>query len=341
MKASCEALGTLTLLEELGAEATARVHVDASAAKGIIERTGLDKIRHIDVNVLWLQEQEVRGRVPLRKIDGTKNPADLMTKHLEVKKIEEHLERLGLEFRGGRAQAAANLYSADVYDNRKVIWESTTKDKVVRFINLPKNLGHLRAKAVWGRTVDAETGETIRDEMIQDLKGWELMKSLDYPRRLMVQFMSRTGDDEDEATATTNKTGGEGGDSKVEQETEKMTRMAATVEEDEIRFEDDEEMAKDEGNGIDDAMTRCEKDRWETRGNDLLRIHVKMRRALFTPIDVKKPEGETMGKAIGTSRRTEGEFADGRKFQIVDEWTELSNSHRALEMPWTGTTTFS
>ena len=86
MKASCEALGTLTLLEELGAEATARVHVDASAAKGIIERTGLDKIRHIDVNVLWIQEQEVRGRVPLRKIDGTKNPADLMTKHLEVTK---------------------------------------------------------------------------------------------------------------------------------------------------------------------------------------------------------------------------------------------------------------
>ena len=33
VKASCEALGTLTLLEELGAEATARVHVDASAAK--------------------------------------------------------------------------------------------------------------------------------------------------------------------------------------------------------------------------------------------------------------------------------------------------------------------
>ena len=114
VKASCEALGTLTLLEELGAEATARAHVDASAAKGIIERTGLDKIRHIDVNVLWLQEQEVSCRVPLRKIDGTKNPADLMTKHLEVKKIEGHLERLGLEFRGGRAQAAANLYSADV-----------------------------------------------------------------------------------------------------------------------------------------------------------------------------------------------------------------------------------
>ncbi len=94
MTASCEALGTLTLLEELGAEATARVHVDASAAKGIIERTGLDKIRHIDVNVLWLQEQEVRGRVPMRKIDGTKNPADLMTKHLTASKVDYFLRQL-------------------------------------------------------------------------------------------------------------------------------------------------------------------------------------------------------------------------------------------------------
>jgi hypothetical protein len=74
VKASCEALGTLTLMEELGSESTARVHVDASAAKGIIERRGLDKVRHIDVNVLWLQEQEIRGRVPLRKVDGTRNP---------------------------------------------------------------------------------------------------------------------------------------------------------------------------------------------------------------------------------------------------------------------------
>ena len=57
VKASCEALGTLTLMGELGQEMCSRVHVDATAAKGIAERTGLDKVRHIDVNVLWIQEQ--------------------------------------------------------------------------------------------------------------------------------------------------------------------------------------------------------------------------------------------------------------------------------------------
>ena len=113
VKASCEALGTLTLAQELGGSLDARVHVDAAAAKGIAERSGFDKVRHIDVNVLWLQEQEARGRVPLHKIDGVRNPADLMTKYLDFKKIAEHIERMNMEFRGGRAEAAAQLYGVD------------------------------------------------------------------------------------------------------------------------------------------------------------------------------------------------------------------------------------
>ena len=80
-----------------------RVHVDAAAAKGIVERAGLDKVRHMGFNVLWLQEQEVRGRVPLSKIDGTRNPADLMTKHFEATKNSNPLEHdeVGLQERPG------------------------------------------------------------------------------------------------------------------------------------------------------------------------------------------------------------------------------------------------
>ena len=58
MKALCDALGTLTLVEELGKELKARVHVYAAAAKGIVLRAGLDKFRHIDVHGQWLQDRE-------------------------------------------------------------------------------------------------------------------------------------------------------------------------------------------------------------------------------------------------------------------------------------------
>jgi hypothetical protein len=113
----------MTLAKELGDELKTRIHVDAAAAKGIVERTGLDKVRHIDVGVLWLQEQAARKRLPLHKIDGTQNPADLMTKHLCSNKIGDHVRRLRLEFREGRAEAAAQLHSVNKCVPQEVIDE--------------------------------------------------------------------------------------------------------------------------------------------------------------------------------------------------------------------------
>ena len=53
-----------------------RMHLDASAAIGIIQRKGLNRVRHIDVDVLWLQQQYARRILPIMEILGTKNPAD-------------------------------------------------------------------------------------------------------------------------------------------------------------------------------------------------------------------------------------------------------------------------
>ena len=113
VRATCEALGCLTLIEDFGEKMTSRLHMDANAARGIIERQGLSKVRHIDVNLLWLQEQEARDLVPLEKIDGTKNCADLMTKHVRAELIARHVEYMNLEFRGGRSDIAAQLQSVN------------------------------------------------------------------------------------------------------------------------------------------------------------------------------------------------------------------------------------
>ena len=110
VKASCEGLGVATLLRDLGKTMKVRVHVDASAAIGIVERKGINKVRHLEVDVLWLQEAQARRILPLQKIAGEKNPADLMTKHVGAALAQEHLERLSLEFRDGRAEVAAKLY---------------------------------------------------------------------------------------------------------------------------------------------------------------------------------------------------------------------------------------
>ena len=53
VRAPTEALGLLTCFKDVGtAVVDSRVHVDASAAKGIVEREGLGKVRHIEVDLL-------------------------------------------------------------------------------------------------------------------------------------------------------------------------------------------------------------------------------------------------------------------------------------------------
>ena len=80
------------------------VHIDSTAAKSIAERRGLDKVRHIDVNLLWIQDVVARERLPLYKVLGTSTPSELMTKHLPSAQLMTYLELLGMEFRDGRAE---------------------------------------------------------------------------------------------------------------------------------------------------------------------------------------------------------------------------------------------
>ena len=71
-----------SLCADLGSDVGIRLELDATSAKGILDRQGLAKVCHIDVNCLWIQEQSAKKMVPLGKILGGINTADLMTKHL-------------------------------------------------------------------------------------------------------------------------------------------------------------------------------------------------------------------------------------------------------------------
>ena len=72
----------------------------------------------------------------------------------------------------------------------------------------------------------------------------------------------------------------------------------------------------------------------------MVQPHFKERRARFTPVDVKMPEGEDYDVRTGTSRTIEGTYDDGTIFRICDDWTVLANAHGVMHKPWTGFTTF-
>ena len=67
------------------------VYADASAALGIIQRRGIGKMRHIQTQCLWLQEAHATKRLRFEKIDGSRNPSDLLTKHFSEILMDRHM----------------------------------------------------------------------------------------------------------------------------------------------------------------------------------------------------------------------------------------------------------
>ena len=88
------ALGLRALLNDLGHPTTINLLTDASAAKGISQRTGLGKVRHLETSQLWLQDLVLAGRVVVKKVPTDKNLADMLTKHVDAKAIDYHMQAI-------------------------------------------------------------------------------------------------------------------------------------------------------------------------------------------------------------------------------------------------------
>ena len=109
VKASAEAIGVTQMAEGLGDSVTAEVFVDSSAALSVAQRRGTGKMRHVRIGQLWIQEAAENEDLTFRKIKGEENPADLGTKHLTRKKIDELLSKIYLHEVEGRADQSLHL----------------------------------------------------------------------------------------------------------------------------------------------------------------------------------------------------------------------------------------
>ena len=77
------------MLKDLGIECKIIVCTDSSAAKGIANRRGLGKVRHIELCELWLQDQVARGKIRVDKIAGVDNFSDSLAKHATADRINQ------------------------------------------------------------------------------------------------------------------------------------------------------------------------------------------------------------------------------------------------------------
>ena len=76
-----------------------------------MKRTGLGKVRHIHVSELWIQDALKTNRFQLKAIDGSSNPSDVLTKHVDRHTLEKHCPTIGIVQRQGRSMSAPKCLS--------------------------------------------------------------------------------------------------------------------------------------------------------------------------------------------------------------------------------------
>ena len=109
VKATVQGIGLQSVARDLGEEIIMDMHTDSSAAMGVCNRKGIGKVRHLDTNLLWIQDKVKQGSLKINKVHGEKKHADLFTKHLDSSKMLEHLGITGCAICAGRAVSAPRI----------------------------------------------------------------------------------------------------------------------------------------------------------------------------------------------------------------------------------------
>ncbi len=97
------------MLRDLGNNIGIGINVDASAAQGIAARRGLGKVRHIEVQQLWVQDKVHKGEIVISKTNGKGNLADALTKPVGKEDLELHVDGMGIKMEIGRHDLAPEL----------------------------------------------------------------------------------------------------------------------------------------------------------------------------------------------------------------------------------------
>jgi hypothetical protein len=99
-------LGLKSMVADLGKQCLAILYTDATAGKGIAQRRGAGKVRHLDTQFLWVQQKIGEKRLLVRKVKGTENTSDLQTKYLSAGDVTRLMSVLGFVVREGISAAA-------------------------------------------------------------------------------------------------------------------------------------------------------------------------------------------------------------------------------------------
>ena len=115
VKAASIAIGLRTIAADMGIIHGGAIQIksDASAAIGIANRIGIGKVRHIEVNQLWLQDKVSKKEFEIVKVGTESNLADALTKAVNAEAIERHVEGIGAVRKSDRHKIAPKVVQSD------------------------------------------------------------------------------------------------------------------------------------------------------------------------------------------------------------------------------------
>ena len=89
---------SLLLESRLSKNVNIRIHTDSTAGKSMATRFGTSKkTKHVQLRCLFIQEL-VASAVSIKKVSGTSNPSDVMTKYITKEGLQRHLMSLGITY---------------------------------------------------------------------------------------------------------------------------------------------------------------------------------------------------------------------------------------------------
>ena len=95
--AACsEGLFFKKILSFMGQSTRMKVWLDSSAARGVFQRQGVGRIRHLEAKSLWVQEGLKKKEFELEAVRSEENSADVGTKALNEAKLVKHRKDIGV-----------------------------------------------------------------------------------------------------------------------------------------------------------------------------------------------------------------------------------------------------
>ena len=108
---------TSQILEQIGMQSEVTIASDSSAARGIPTRTGSEKVRHLSIKELWIQESYRKEEFQLVSVDTLLNWADKKAHTSE--RLTSLLRQIPLRLGEGQKQALACLVKSNENSGRR------------------------------------------------------------------------------------------------------------------------------------------------------------------------------------------------------------------------------